>query len=419
MWLTMSEVKQETLSEEELMAQEAANAALDDEEYVLSEDDTSSTSDTSGTSETEQQYNETQAMLDKYNSATGRDTSLGSDFLSGLTNDNGVLGAVDRIGITAVEGGIASGLIGKVTGHTWLGRIAGYGGVILLQQGGILPKSFSTVKEYVSNLFNGGTEAETSEVTGETVNSMQTDASTLTSVTGSMSSQTEAISGMGEEGTVNISDAMYESGAMVAKSGALNLAAHMNDISLGALNQMSSETMEQMVKKVSGLESEDGTLSDANKTDVVNELKALMDGYEAYGNGALTELSSVYAEDTESYEEGVAGLSSVLQQQTTPFYQAVQSLDEKYGLLSEEDKAYFDEKAIVGMSSYSDFVNGVTYDDVSEETETEAEETVSVESETETEAEIEKKEDSSLKSNRPVIELDDDTEGPTVTMEME
>lgn len=371
---------QTELLEEDLMAQQAAQAAMEDSDYTVdqipeetaqvpvSEVQQEVQSDVSG--DYDSQYQTVPQEESTGNSLTQMVSELTDGLQSGGVSENGMTNGLtastqadtqassnDRIAGIALTGAEATliGTLGsKLTGNKLLGTVIGIGGTLILQKMDKLPDSMDDVKNLigkVSDFFQQ--DGREYSVADNGTNSQQTDTSVLQQTVEDFQQPTgNVIAEMGMAGVSDISQSMYQNGSSMAASGTFQVAASMDESSKEALRSISDGNMAQLKAQVAGLVGEDGMISEDKKADVVAELKALCDGYSSYSTGAAEMLASTYGVDSEEYQMGMMGLSNVMQQEAGPLYETMQKLDAQYGLFSEEDLEYFQSVPVVGVPSY-------------------------------------------------------------------
>lgn len=344
---------------EEQMAQAAADAAmLETEEASAAVDTQTSVPETEAAmesavgSETASQpvnpmTQQTQQMLSQMTGGEAQTEMSSAEASSG--------NRVESMGFMAAEATLLGTIAGKISGNKLVGTLVGVGGSLIGQKIGWLPDSLEDVKNLISKAGEWLTQKTGKDFTvGEVENSEQTDSDLLKQMQESVQADTGAVvEGVGVDGISDITEKMSVNGASMAETGALNVAAGMNQESLNALQTLSTENMNLLQTQVTGLLDENGELSEEMKADVAGEMKALYDGYAAYGAGAEAKLAELYGTDSEMYQEGMTGLSTVMQAEAGPLYATMQQLDEQYGLFTEEDMTYFAEHPITGMDAYA------------------------------------------------------------------
>ena len=344
---------------EEQMAQEAANAAMMETEEASSAQMQASVpgeavaEEVVSASETASQTvnpmtQQTQQMLSQMDGSTSAQAEThGPEASSG--------NKVESMGFMAAEATLLGTIAGKISGNKLVGTLVGVGGSLIGQKIGWLPDSLEDVKNLISKAGEWLTQKTGKDFTvGEVENSEQTDSDLLKQMQESVQADTGAVvEGVGVDGISDITEQMTANGASMAETGALNVAAGMNQESLNALQTLSAENMNLLQTQVTGLLDENGELPEEMKADVAGELKALYDGYAAYGAGAEAKLAELYGTDSEMYQEGMTGLETVMQAEVGPLYGTMQQLDEQYGLFTEEDMTYFAEHPITGMDAYA------------------------------------------------------------------
>lgn len=344
---------------EEQMAQEAANAAMMETEEASSAQMQASVpgeavaEEVVSASETASQTvnpmtQQTQQMLSQMDGSTSAQAEThGPEASSG--------NKVESMGFMAAEATLLGTIAGKISGNKLVGTLVGVGGSLIGQKIGWLPDSLEDVKNLISKAGEWLTQKTGKDFTvGEVENSEQTDSDLLKQMQESVQADTGAVvEGVGVDGISDITEQMTANGASMAETGALNVAAGMNQESLNALQTLSAENMNLLQTQVTGLLDENGELPEEMKADVAGELKALYDGYAAYGAGAEAKLAELYGTDSEMYQEGMTGLETVMQAEAGPLYGTMQQLDEQYGLFTEEDMTYFAEHPITGMDAYA------------------------------------------------------------------
>ena len=343
---------------EEQMAQEAANAAMMETEEASSAQTQASVpgeavaEEVVSASETASQTvnpmtQQTQQMLSQMDGSTSAQAEMSSAEASSGNK-------VESMGFMAAEATLLGTIAGKISGNKLVGTLVGVGGSLIGQKIGWLPDSLEDVKNLISKAGEWLTQKTGKDFTvGEVENSEQTDSDLLKQMQESVQADTGAVvEGVGVDGISDITEQMTANGASMAETGALNVAAGMNQESLNALQTLSAENMNLLQTQVTGLLDENGELPEEMKADVAGELKALYDGYAAYGAGAEAKLAELYGTDSETYQEGMTGLATVMQAEAGPLYVTMQQLDEQYGLFTEEDMTYFAEHPITGMDAY-------------------------------------------------------------------
>ena len=343
---------------EEQMAQEAANAAMMETEEASSAQTQASVpgeavaEEVVSASETASQTvnpmtQQTQQMLSQMDGST---SAQAETHVPEASSGN----KVESMGFMAAEATLLGTIAGKISGNKLVGTLVGVGGSLIGQKIGWLPDSLEDVKNLISKAGEWLTQKTGKDFTvGEVENSEQTDSDLLKQMQESVQADTGAVvEGVGVDGISDITEQMTANGASMAETGALNVAAGMNQESLNALQTLSAENMNLLQTQVTGLLDENGELPEEMKADVAGELKALYDGYAAYGAGAEAKLAELYGTDSETYQEGMTGLAMVMQAEAGPLYATMQQLDEQYGLFTEEDMTYFAEHPITGMDAY-------------------------------------------------------------------
>lgn len=343
---------------EEQMAQEAANAAMMETEEASSAQTQASVPGEAvaekvvSASETASQTvnpmtQQTQQMLSQVDGST---SAQAETHVPEASSGN----KVESMGFMAAEATLLGTIAGKISGNKLVGTLVGVGGSLIGQKIGWLPDSLEDVKNLISKAGEWLTQKTGKDFTvGEVENSEQTDSDLLKQMQESVQADTGAVvEGVGVDGISDITEQMTANGASMAETGALNVAAGMNQESLNALQTLSAENMNLLQTQVTGLLDENGELPEEMKADVAGELKALYDGYAAYGAGAEAKLAELYGTDSETYQEGMTGLAMVMQAEAGPLYATMQQLDEQYGLFTEEDMTYFAEHPITGMNAY-------------------------------------------------------------------
>lgn len=344
---------------EEQMAQEAANAAMMETEEASSAQTQASVpgeavaEEVVSASETASQTvnpmtQQTQQMLSQMDGSTSAQAEMSSAEASSGNK-------VESMGFMAAEATLLGTIAGKISGNKLVGTLVGVGGSLIGQKIGWLPDSLEDVKNLISKAGEWLTQKTGKDFTvGEVENSEQTDSDLLKQMQESVQADTGAVvEGVGVDGISDITEQMTANGASMAETGALNVAAGMNQESLNALQTLSAENMNLLQTQVTGLLDENGELSEEMKADVAGELKALYDGYAAYGAGAEAKLAELYGTGSEMYQEGMTGLATVMQAEAGPLYETMRQLDEQYGLFTEEDMTYFAEHPITGMDAYA------------------------------------------------------------------
>ena len=343
---------------EEQMAQEAANAAMMETEEASSAQTQASVPGEAvaekvvSASETASQTvnpmtQQTQQMLSQMDGST---SAQAETHVPEASSGN----KVESMGFMAAEATLLGTIAGKISGNKLVGTLVGVGGSLIGQKIGWLPDSLEDVKNLISKAGEWLTQKTGKDFTvGEVENSEQTDSDLLKQMQESVQADTGAVvEGVGVDGISDITEQMTANGASMAETGALNVAAGMNQESLNALQTLSAENMNLLQTQVTGLLDENGELPEEMNADVAGELKALYDGYAAYGAGAEAKLAELYGTDSETYQEGMTGLAMVMQAEAGPLYATMQQLDEQYGLFTEEDMTYFAEHPITGMNAY-------------------------------------------------------------------
>lgn len=344
---------------EEQMAQEAANAAMMETEEASSAQTQASVpgeavaEEVVSASETASQAvnpmtQQTQQMLSQMDGST---SAQAETHVPEASSGN----KVESMGFMAAEATLLGTIAGKISGNKLVGTLVGVGGSLIGQKIGWLPDSLEDVKNLISKAGEWLTQKTGKDFTvGEVENSEQTDSDLLKQMQESVQADTGAVvEGVGVDGISDITEQMTANGASMAETGALNVAAGMNQESLNALQTLSAENMNLLQTQVTGLLDENGELPEEMKADVAGELKALYDGYAAYGAGAEAKLAELYGTDSKTYQEGMTGLATVMQAEAGPLYATMQQLDEQYGLFTEEDMTYFAEHPITGMDAYA------------------------------------------------------------------
>ena len=339
---------------EEQMAQEAANAAMMETEEASSAQTQAFVpgeavaEEVVPASETASQTvnpmtQQTQQMLSQMDGSPSAQAEMSSG------------NKVESMGFMAAEATLLGTIAGKISGNKLVGTLVGVGGSLIGQKIGWLPDSLEDVKNLISKAGEWLTQKTGKDFTvGEVENSEQTDSDLLKQMQESVQADTGAVvEGVGVDGISDITEQMTANGASMAETGALNVAAGMNQESLNALQTLSAENMNLLQTQVTGLLDENGELLEEMKADVAGELKALYDGYAAYGAGAEAKLAELYGTDSKTYQEGMTGLATVMQAEAGPLYVTMQQLDEQYGLFTEEDMTYFAEHLITGMDAYT------------------------------------------------------------------
>ena len=288
---------------EEQMAQEAANAAMMETEEASSAQTQASVPGEAvaekvvSASETASQTvnpmtQQTQQMLSQMDGST---SAQAETHVPEASSGN----KVESMGFMAAEATLLGTIAGKISGNKLVGTLVGVGGSLIGQKIGWLPDSLEDVKNLISKAGEWLTQKTGKDFTvGEVENSEQTDSDLLKQMQESVQADTGAVvEGVGVDGISDITEQMTANGASMAETGALNVAAGMNQESLNALQTLSAENMNLLQTQVTGLLDENGELPEEMKADVAGELKALYDGYAAYGAGAEAKLAELYGTD--------------------------------------------------------------------------------------------------------------------------
>lgn len=407
---TMTQTEQ--LSQEELLAKQASDAALQETEADMTQDvehgggggsfgvehggdggsfdvSTDASMDTQGQTEyVEQTQQESvptqeQAMntVDQAQAAQTGQAGIDSSYLAGsmvqstmqelgmngtmaglagstvsqMTKGKDLGSLLDSGGMTVLQAGLASTLLSKLTGNKLVGIAAGSLGVLALQKMDILPDSFSGISDYINNVkgyFNGEHQKEDAaqQQAQQQMDSM--DAEVRNIQNGFQVNTGTVTMELGREGAADIKSAMTEGGRLAAESGAFVAAGSMDAMTLQPLSQMMQANMNTFAEKTMSGVGEDGQLTKEMTTDLVAECKAMQDGFAAYSDAAKEQISAMYGSDPEMQALAMQGLENVMQAETAPFYQTMAALDAKYHFLSEEDKSYFE--GIAGVTPYAD-----------------------------------------------------------------
>ena len=153
-----------------------------------------------------------------------------------------------------------------------------------------------------------------------------------------------------------LGDDMYMAGQILVANDTIDYVEQYDDATLlVAYGDFCSEPMKSLVSNAQHLSNENGELSADAKAYLVDELKTLGAGYQAYSDGVLDAIEAKNGENGAIVEARQQYFGKMMRQEMGPFYQAMYSLDKQYGLFTEEDKAYFDSLECYGMPSYSSY----------------------------------------------------------------
>lgn len=148
---------------------------------------------------------------------------------------------------------------------------------------------------------------------------------------------------------------MEQNGHLLAQDGNLDVIAYTSEEEFA--NCCNSAVMntacDGMMEHINQLASESGTLTAEQKQEIGDSFVIMMQNMKAYSNGAMDELAN--CSDPAIYERRMAGLGKVMRNSTEPIYAMMAQADEKYGILTEEQKEILNQLAPEGTTTFSEY----------------------------------------------------------------
>lgn len=314
-------------------------------------------------------------------------TEHGSRSTTDVTETNEVSsGSTD--GSNLLDRGIVSlgefWILKKVTGNTLIAGVATFG----LQAVGILPTSMkpilnavtgfvgedSAIGKALSGIADKLPDSETKEA-GETnaektlssvelaQDKQEKDSSDKTNSTvdervkSDLSSMKVAAQ---SDKVIDVSNTMEANGKSVARDGVLLTAANKssNDQEFQDIQAMSMTMAAALEEKAVNMAGESGKLSTDDKETLAAQCMNVMNGMDAYDNGAISQINALYGENTDRATKATQGLGKVMSASTLPFIDAIKEMNAKYDFLSKNDEKALDNMSITGVTKYSDYEVG-------------------------------------------------------------
>lgn len=357
------------ISAEEKAEVEALNQTLQEHDVVFGEENTDMTAQTDGlassaTVKTEHGYKSTTDVNEKNADSKSSD---GSNLI-----DRGIVSLGEFW------------ILKKVTGNALIAGVATFG----LQAVGVLPKSMkpvlnavtgfvgedSTVGKMLSGIADKlpdskddeksladkvASSAEAKQDKAEKDASDKTNSTVDERVKSDMSSM-KTITAKQSSGELDVSRQMAANGKAVAKDGVLLTAANKadNDQEFEDIKTMSMTMAAGLEEKAQSMVGTSGNLSDKDKKTLATQCMNVMNGMNAYDDGALEQIKTQYGENTPRSEQAKAGLGKVMNMSVTPMMDAIKEMDGKYHFLSKEDKQRLSNMEITGVTNYDDYQVG-------------------------------------------------------------
>lgn len=326
-------------------------------------------------------------------------TEHGSRSTTDVTETN----AVSSGGSNLLDRGIVSlgefWILNKVVKNPLIAGVATFG----LQAIGILPKSMKPVLNAVTDFVGKDTaigqalsgfadklpdeqkevpqtnaqktlsQAELKQDSLEKDSSDKTNSTVDERVKSDMNSMRIAVQ---SDKVIDVSKSMTTNGMSVAKDGVLLTSANKSasDKEFQNVQAMSMTMAAGLEEKAMRMAGESGQLSDGDKKTLAAQCMNIMNGMDAYDNGALSRMKAMYGENTENYQKATIGLSKIMSASTLPFVDAMKDMDNTYHFLSDADKEKLNSMSITGVTKYDDYQVGsmnvlqspttVAYDDM-------------------------------------------------------
>lgn len=296
------------------------------------------------------------------------DEKPGSSFGFDLGGLGGIGSLLDRAAVSVGEFWILK----KLTKNSLVAGVATFG----LQAINILPKSIKPVLNTVTNFVGkdsgvgqflsgvsdkipdqenaggvlqifDGSSGKTAQAAGADISDrVQADMSAVQTATTAQSN-------------VDISATMYQNGKTVAKDGVLLDVAtkqpgdpELSDVTTMSLSMAAG--LEQKAIQMAG--GENGELSEQDKKILSQRCMNIMNGLNAYQQGAMEQITATYGASDKNGQAQV-GLNNVMHATATPLMDAVKDMDNVYHFLSEEDKQKLGSMSFGGVS-YNDYQVG-------------------------------------------------------------
>lgn len=358
------------ITAEEKEEVEGLNQTLQEHDAVFGETVTDMTAQTDGLASSA-------TVMTEHGSRSTTDVTATNEVSSGSTDGSNLL---DR-GIVSLG---EFWILKKVTGNALIAGVATFG----LQAVGILPKSMkpvlnavtgfvgedSSIGKALSGIADKLPDTETKEVgktnaektlstTELTQDKQEKDSSDKTNSTVDERVKSDLNSmkvAAQSDKVIDVSNSMETNGKSVAKDGVLLTAANKssNDQEFQDIQTMSMTMAAALEEKAVKMAGESGKLSDDDKKILAVQCLNVMNGMDAYDNGAVSQISVSYGENTEKAKQATQGLEKVMSVSTLPFVDAIKEMNEKYDFLSKDDVKTLDAMEITGVTKYSDYEVG-------------------------------------------------------------
>ena len=333
--------------------------------------------------------NDMTAQTDGLASSAVVRTAHGTRSTTDVTETNEVLNNNTSSGAALIDRGIVSlgefWILKKVTGNMLVAGVATFG----LQAVGVLPKSMKPILDAVTGFVGkdsavgkvlskvsdklpsdtveqtekGKTNAEktlTQEELAQDAKEKDSSDKTNSTVDERLASDMNTMKvASNSNKVIDVSNSMAINGKAIAKGGVLLTAANKADNDKEFQNvQALSMTMAAALEEKAQSMAVNGELSDDNKKLLASQCMNVMNGMDAYDNGALSQVKSMYGENTADANKAVQGLGKIMYASTTPFVDAIKDMDAKYSFLSDADKEALNSIEITGVSNYSAYQVG-------------------------------------------------------------
>lgn len=196
----------------------------------------------------------------------------------------------------------------------------------------------------------------------ELFDNRQTETKKYTEATLMTLTNTEANSKVGAGFYMKQIATMQQNGRLLAQDGNLDVIAYTSEdeYEKSCNSAVMSTACDGMMAHIDNLAGETGTLTDAQKQEMGDAFIVMMQNIKSYSNGAMTELKT--NSDSEKIDRMTAGLGKVMRNTTDPLYSMMCQADEKYGILSEEQKQILDTMAPEGTTTFSEYQSSFDMD---------------------------------------------------------
>ena len=331
--------------------------------------------------------NDMTAQTDGLASSGSVKTKYGTKKTTDIKEQNEKSSGLGDAGNLLDRGAVSLGefwLLKKVTGNTLIAGVATFG----LQAVGILPKSMkpvlnavtsfvgkdSTVGKALTNISDklGGDDTSSENKTKSEKNLSEEDQKqdekekdksdkTRSTVNERMESDLSSVkTASTSDKALSITASMKANGKNIVDDGVLLTAANKSatDTEITDIQTMMNTSAAALEEKAQKMAGSSDKLSSKDKKALSEQCMAVMNGLDAYDDGAVSEIEKKYGVNTENAKKATDGLGKVMSSATTPFIDAIKDMDSKYNFLSDKDKKALSKMEITGVTNYDEYQVG-------------------------------------------------------------